>query len=207
MEIGFHTFSSGKQYVFIKHGKSRIFLRNILFLVNARNTKEIAIVREWGAHIKKSWEPPKGQMEWKEFADSGVRAGDTISPQILTQFQKEGVLREMVEEAKIYTSEIKHLTKLPIAYEQEWVDSKLPHARFQYQFWYATTTPAVMLEAQKRMHTLVKHKDDWKFILPDDITEKDDIQWWNPETDGWGCIRGEFSKKMTTLYFDFIQTF
>jgi hypothetical protein len=205
MEIGFHTFPNGKQYAFIKHGKSRTFLRNILFLTNVKNPKEIAIVHEWGSPVKYSWEPPKGQMEWKEFAESGIKAGSIISQSTLTMFQKEGVIREMVEEAKIFPSEIKHLTKLPIAYEQDWPESKLPHAHFQYQFWHASTTHSVMIKAQKRIQTLVKHID-WKHLLPADVTEKDAIQWWNPDSDGWDLIRGEFSKKMTTLYFDFIKS-
>jgi hypothetical protein len=56
-----------------------------------------------------------------------------------------------------------------------------------------------MLEAQKRIKILVEN-EDWKGILPSDITEKDAIRWWKPE-DGWDMIRGGFSKKMTALYF------
>lgn len=201
MGIGFHRFPNGKQYVFVTDAKgARIFLRNIIIISNEKNPAEIAIVREWGARSNKgTWEPPKGQMEWKEFSESGVVSGNSLSAASLTGFQRRGVLREMVEEAKIYPSEIKHLKKLPLVYQQEW--EGLKNSYFAYQFWHATISNATMLEAQKRIATLVAHASDWKRILPADVTEKDAIKWWNPERDGWDAIRGEFSKKMTKLYF------
>ena len=206
MEIGFHTFPSGKQYAFFKEdGKAPCFLRNILFLAMPGDPTTIAIVREYGASTDRGvWEPPKGQMEWKEFAAAGVKAGARITPARLTQFQRAGVLREMVEEAKILPREIHGLTKLPILYRQQWTDDYKPReftADFCYQFWHATTSPETLLEAQERMATLVANPD-WKHILPADMTEKDAIQWWNPDRDGWAPIRGAFSKKMTQLYFD-----
>ena len=209
MEIGFHAFPSGKQYAFFKEdGKAPCFLRNILFLSHPDDPSTIAIVREFGAHTERAvWEPPKGQMEWKEFAAAGVKAGARITPARLTQFQRAGVLREMVEEAKILPREIHGLTKLPILYRQRWTDDYKPSeftADFCYQFWHATVTPETLLEAQHRMATLVSNPD-WKHILPADMTEKDAIQWWNPNRDGWDPIRGAFSKKMTQLYFNAIK--
>ena len=207
MKIGFHTFppSDGKkekQYVFLEAADgSKTFLRNILILKNASDKDKIAIVHEWGAGPKHSWEPPKGQMEWKEFSESGVKAGSTISEKTLSAHQRRGVLREMVEEAKFLPSEIQDLQKLPLVYKQEWVDSGLKNAHFMYQFWTATATPKAMFEAQARMKTLTDDPD-WKAMLPADMTEKDAVEWWNPEKDGWEKIRGAFSKKMTLLYFN-----
>ena len=206
MEIGFHTFASGKQYAFFKEdGNAPCFLRNILFLTTSGDPTTIAIVREFGSQTDRGvWEPPKGQMEWKEFATAGVKAGSILSPSRLTQFQRAGVLREMVEEAKILPREIRGLTKLPILYRQRWTDDYKPakfEADFCYQFWHATVTPETLLEAQERMAALVSNPD-WKHLLPADMTEKDAIQWWNPDRDGWEKIRGAFSKKMTQIYFD-----
>lgn len=202
MKIDYHTFPSGKQYVFLEDedGK-KTFLRNILILKNAADLERIAIVHEWGGAPTKSWEPPKGQMEWKEFAESGVRSKSTISEKDLTTHQRRGVLREMVEEAKFLPSEIQDLTKLPLVYKQTWPESGLKNAYFMYQYWTATATPAAMSEAQKRMKMLTDNLD-WKAMLPADMTEKDAVEWWNPEKDGWDKIRGAFSKKMTLLYFN-----
>ena len=207
MKIGFHTFppSEGKkekQYVFLEAADgSKTFLRNILILKNASDEDKIAIVHEWASGPTHSWEPPKGQMEWKEFSESGVKAGSEISEKELTKEQRRGVLREMVEEAKFLPSEIQGLQKLPLVYKQEWVDSGLKNAHFMYQYWTATATPKAMYEAQARMKTLTDDPD-WKAMLPADMTEKDAVEWWNPEHDGWNKIRGAFSKKMTLLYFN-----
>jgi hypothetical protein len=201
MKIGYHTFPSGKQYVFLEEGGERTFLRNLLILKNSRDPSQIAIVHEWGAGPTKSWEPPKGQMEWKEFHESGVRAGAIISESALSTHQRRGVLREMVEEAKFLPSEISDLTKLPLVYKQAWPESGLKNAFFMYQYWSATATPEAMLEAQRRMAELVADPD-WKEMLPADATEKDAVAWWNPDRHGWDKIRGAFSKKMTRLYFN-----
>lgn len=202
MKIGYHTFPSGKQYVFLEaEDGARTFLRNILILKNAADPDRIAIVHEWGGTPTKSWEPPKGQMEWKEFSESGVKSGSTLSEKNLTAHQRRGVLREMVEEAKFLPSEIQDLTKLPLVYKQAWPESGLKNAHFMYQYWTAHATPAAMFEAQRRMKTLLSDPD-WKAMLPADMTEKDAVEWWNPEKDGWDKIRGAFSKKMTLLYFN-----
>jgi len=198
MEIGFHTFPGGKQYTFI-NAPTPVFLRNIIFLKNLRNPREVAIVHEWGMAKKGRWEPPKGQMEWKELHATGIRPGTVLSWSQLYTHMRKGVLREMMEEAHVLPSEITGFRRLPQTYRQAWPESGIPGAQFMYQFWEANMSPRTLLEAQKRIQNLV-HNADWKKILPSDITEKDAIQWWKPE-DGWEPIRGGFSKKMTALYF------
>jgi hypothetical protein len=198
MEVGGYTFASGKTYAYIRSPDESItFLRNILFIKNSADPRKIAVVHEWGSKAAASWEPPKGQMEWKEF--KGVKKGARLSPAQLTRFQREGVLRELAEEAKILSSEIRGLTKLPFAYTQAWPESGLPQAHFMYQFWEAQTTPTILLEAQRRLD-LLRANPDWRFMLPADNSEKDAVKWWAP-SEGWGIIYGSFSKKMTQLYF------
>lgn len=197
MELGFHTFPSGKRYAYmIKDGK-HVFIRNIIFLTRGEN---IVLVREWGApsdmHV---WESPKGQMEWSEFASSGIRAGSKQSHAVMMKCMKKAMLREMVEEAKVMPSEIKHMLPLPLQYEQEWLKCDLKNSKFLYQFW--TAELASLSPAQNRMKTLVDNPD-WKGILPADLTEKDAVKWWKP-ADGWSHIRNGFSKKMMKQYFDF----
>lgn len=208
IELGFHTFpSSGKKYAYVKPPgvSGPIFLRNILFLTPPGDPHTIAIVCEMGSHGGNgTWEPPKGQMEWKEIADSRFKSGGRITPTELFKYMRLGALREMTEEAKLLVSEIQNLHRLPIQYTQEWKESKVPGAAFMYQFWKATVRPGAMLEAQKRLKTLVANPD-WIKILPSDMCEKQGIKWWNPSRDNHKLIRGSFSNTMTQMYFAFLE--
>ena len=203
MEIDYHTFPSGKSYAYIKTPTGqKVFQRNILFLHNSENPAQIALVHEFGKRTDRAaWEPPKGQMEWKEFAAEGVKRGDPMTIKKLERFQRDGVCRELTEEAKILPSEIKGLKRLPYAYKQEWPESGLKDAHFMYQYWQAHATPETLFEAQKRLDVLKADKD-LKAMLPPDNAEKDAVRWWSPKSkDGWEIIYGDFSKKMTQCYF------
>lgn len=199
MEICKHTFSSGKSYVYVKTPQGPIFLRNILFLVNGL---QIAVVRSWGGGDSKHvWEPPKGQMEWKEFG-SESESCVSVTQQQLFRHAKHGVLREMSEEANLCPSEIRNLHPLPLAYTEDWKECGIPNAKFSYQYWQAELSESAMKKARQRMAVL-RRNPEWQHILPADMTEKDDICWWSPSTGGWDMIRGKFSEKMTRLYFKF----
>lgn len=201
MEVNYHKFPSGKSYAYVQTPSGqKVFLRNILFLHNTTNPSQIALVHDYNKRTQKAaWEPPKGQMEWKEFAAEGVKPGDRINPRTLERYQRDGVCRELTEEAKILPSEITGLKCLPYAYKQSWPESGLKDAFFIYQYWQAKTTPKQLLEAQKRLDILKADKD-LAAMLPPDNVEKDAIRWWNPRN-GWEIIYGDFSKKMTQGYF------
>ena len=209
MEIGFHTFPSGKQYVYVKTPGAakapRVFLRNIIFLRRASKPSEIALVHEWGAPSDVEWEPPKGQMEWKEFSASGVAPGSIIQSKTLANYMREGVLREMSEEAKIMPQEITNLRALRLSYEQVWRKASTPDspAQFRYQFWQAEIADSIMLEAQARMKALVDHPE--LHTLPPDVKEKDAIVWWDVTKPDWSMIRESFSKKMTSMFVDYVK--
>jgi len=197
MELGFHKFQSGKRYAYAKIDGNPVFLRNIIFLTKG---KHIVLVREWGARSERNvWEPPKGQMEWAEFASSGIKPHSKQPINVVYACMKKALVREMVEEAKVMPSEIKHFRRMPIHYTQTWPECELPNASFLYQFWTAELDS--LAPAQKRMRTLVANPD-WKLLLPADVTEKDAVMWWSPST-GWECIRNGFSKKMMEMYFEF----
>lgn len=211
MKLGFHTFPSGKQYAYVQpRNAGPIFLRNIVFLTpSATDLRTIAIVCEMGSHGGRgTWEPPKGQMEWKEFADSGFKSGQHISPDILFKYMRRGVLREMTEEAKLLPSEIQNLRRLPVVYKQEWAGVGAgagAGAEFMYQFWHAVVKPGAMIMAKKRIATLVKNPD-WIKILPPDMCEKQDVQWWNPDKNDPRMIRGAFSNTMTRMYYAYLDS-
>lgn len=199
MEIGFHRFASGKKYAFVKKDDAPIFLRNIIFIQNQNNPSQIAIVREWGGTNTHTWEPPKGQMEWKEFDDASLKPNTTVPPSKLFQVMKIGMLRELGEEAKILPRDLKNLKRLEKVYVQDWPESGIKKAKFVYQFWQANIRSEAMLEAQARMEFLCTHPD-LAAMLPKDMCEKDAVGWWSP-AEGWTKIRGGFSKKMTELYY------
>ena len=202
MEIGFHKFPSGKKYAYWKDNGKPVFLRNIIFLVNEANKHQVAIVREWGAPSNSNvWEPPKGQMEWKEFEDLGVKPNTVLSKAVVAREMRKGVLREMCEEAKVHPRDIHGLKKMPLFHRQPWPESKVPNAEFMYQFWTATINDNTLQEAHKCLQDLVAHPD-WKDILPNDLSEKDNITWYSPgKNDHY--IRGGFSKKMIDIYYSY----
>lgn len=197
MKVGYQTFPSGKKYAFVREGDKRFFLRNIAFLRHA-SQPHIVIVREWGSKSDTAaWEPPKGQMEWKEFSEVGVRTEQSISVLKLVSLMKEGVLREIAEEAKIMPNEITNLQYIPMSYKQAWPKAG-PDAFFRYQFWEGVV--GNLKPAQERLKTLVSHPD-WVQMLPADVSEKDKVVWWSPtdpKTRHW--IRGEFSGSMVNYY-------
>lgn len=198
MKVGYQTFPSGKKYAFIREGDKRFFLRNIAFLRHASNPLQIVVVRDWGSHSEiGAWEPPKGQMEWKEFSEAGVQPEKSLSVNKLVEIMKDGILREIAEEAKIMPSEIKNLHYIPVSYKQEFPKAG-KEAFFRYQFWEGTVHDLQL--AKKRLNSLVKNPD-WVSMLPEDVSEKDKVAWWSPantKTRNW--IRGEFSGSMVDYY-------
>jgi 8-oxo-dGTP pyrophosphatase MutT (NUDIX family) len=200
MIIDYKQFPSGKQYACIRDGKSLCFLRNIAFLHPPGDPTTIVTVREWGSTTDVGmWEPPKGQMEWKEFAAKGFRKGQRITTPQLVAAMREGLLRELSEEAKILPSEIRDFQLLPMSYSEAFPAAG-PHAEFRYQFWTGVVTRTDFTKAEKRMADLVGHPDIWDTVTPDK-KEKDAVAWWSPKTPGaWKRIRGAFSGTMTRMY-------
>jgi hypothetical protein len=135
--------------------------------------------------------------------ESNIQPGTRISEQRLTGFLQKAALREMVEESHIFSTQIRNFTRLPLSYQQDWPESNISGAKFMYVFWKGTIQSHIVTKAKKRIQDLVSNPE-WKALLPKDVCEKDDIMWWNPKN-GWDSIRAGFSKKMTRMYFDFIQ--
>jgi hypothetical protein len=202
MEVSYYRFPSGKEYTYVLENSKPIFLRNIIFLRNVHDPKTIAIVHEWGKKDNR-WEPPKGQMEWKEYSDLNIQPNTVLSlPQIQTQMRK-GILREMTEESYILLKEVKDFHMLPLSYIQDWPESGIKGAKFMYQYWTASITEDIMNKAKERLRAIVSNPD-LKLILPPDVCEKDAIEWWSP-TKGWKKIRSGFSQKMTRLYYKYVH--
>ena len=199
--IGYHKFPSGKEYLYIQRPSGeRVFIRNILFIHPVGDDKTIAVVHEWGKNPKKEYEPPKGQMEWKE-AKGAIRNKGVPATKLATMM-KAAVIREIGEEAKFLKSELKDVHQIALEYEQSFEGAPLKTDRFSYQFWKATVTEASMKKAQARVQELVDNPEHTKTLKPD-LREKDGLIWWNPSSpEKWSMIRGGFSKTMTHQYYD-----
>jgi hypothetical protein len=203
--IGYHTFSSGKEYLYIHQPSGeRVFIRNILFIHPANDPKTIAMVHEWGKNPKKEYEPPKGQMEWKEAKMYGALPNKSVTEKQLITMMKAAVIREIGEEAKFTKQELKQVTLLPLVYEQSFKGAPLSTDRFRYQFWSAIVSEASMKKAQARVQELVDNPEHTKTLKPD-LREKDGLIWWNPSSpEKWSMIRGGFSNNMTHQYYDYV---
>lgn len=182
-----------------------MFLRNIVFLTTATDPSTFVIVHEWGMPQKGRWEPPKGQMEWKEFQDANVKPGSVVSKSQLATHMRKAALREMIEESYILPKDVDNFRMLPLSYRQDWPESGLPGVQFMYVYWAGTIKKPVVTHARKRILEVVRNPE-WKAVLPPDLCEKDDMMWWNP-TDGWDTIRTGFSKKMTRMYIEYITKY
>ena len=199
--INYHKFPSGKEYLYIHQPSGeRVFIRNILFIHPADDEGTIALVHEWGKNPKKEYEPPKGQMEWKEAKMYGAIPNQQVTELNLMKMMKAAVIREIGEEAKFLKSELKHVRTLPLVYEQTFKGAPLKTDRFRYQFWTATVSDASMKRAQERIQKLLDDPEGTKLLKPD-LREKDGLIWWKP-SDGWDKIRSGFSNNMTHQYYD-----
>ncbi len=198
--LDYQRFPSGKQYACVRDGKTKTFLRNIAFLHTASDKRRIVLVHEWDYPMRREWEPPKGQMEWKEFAAEGYKKGQTISAKELVAAMREGVLREVAEEAKIPHTHIRSLHPIELSYTEPFPDAG-PHAFFRYQFWEGIVTADAVEAAQKTIERIVANPEV-QAKLPADKKEKDAVGFWKPTVaSDWDKIRGAFSGTMTRMYY------
>jgi hypothetical protein len=205
MEFVLHSqqFKSGKEYAcVVNQDGTKTFLRNIAFLHAPRAPQRIVVVHEWDHPMDKEWEPPKGQMEWKEFKAAGYRRGQRVDAQAMLNAMRAGVLREVAEEAKIPATAIRNLHVLPFAYTAPFPEAGAK-AKFRYQFWSGEVTAAGVAEAQKRMERIVG-SPAVQARLPADKKEKDAVGFWEPKADNQGQIRGAFSGEMTRMYYEWL---
>ncbi len=208
MKVTLHSqqFPSGKDYAcIVAEEGTKIFLRNIAFLHAPRNPRKIVLVHEWDFPMDKEWEPPKGQMEWKELKGAGFRRGQRVEVGDLWKAMRDGVSREVAEEAKIPAAAIRNLHVLPIAYTGAFAEAG-EGAKFRYQFWSGEVTAAVVAEAQKRLERIVGNPDV-QARLTADKKEKDAVGFWEPGhgKECWGRIRGAFSGTMTRMYYEWLR--
>ncbi len=197
-------FPSGKDYACLRNADgTKTFLRNIAFLHAPKNPHKIVLVHEWEYPMTEEWEPPKGQMEWKELKSAGFRRGQKVETEQLLKAMREGVCREVAEEAKIPASAIHNLHVLPVAYTGQFKEAGRG-ALFRYQFWTGEVSAATVAAAQKKLERIVGNPAV-QAKLAADKKEKDAVGFWEPTNQGsWGRIRGAFSGEMTRIYYEWL---
>lgn len=201
--LDFQQFPSEKKYAYLRgEDGTKTFLRNIAFLHAPRNPYKIVVVHEWDYPMNREWEPPKGQMEWKEMKD--FRKGQEVTVEQLLKAMREGICREIAEEAKIPTAALRNLHVLPLAYTEPFAKAG-KDANFRYQFWTAEVTAETVRLAQRKIGRIVASPAA-QARLTADKKEKDAVGFWEPDTkDDWGKIRGAFSGTMTSMYYEWIR--
>ncbi len=201
-------FPSGKDYACLRTANgTKTFLRNIAFLHAPRNPRRIVLVHEWDFPMESEWEPPKGQMEWKELSGAGFRKGQRVGAEALLAAMRDGVCREVAEEAKIPATKIRNLHVLPLSYTEAFKGAGAG-AFLRYQFWTGEVTAATVAAAQKTLERIVGNPDV-QAKLTADKKEKDAVGFWEPPTSpaapAWGRIRGGFSGTMTRMYYEWLR--
>lgn len=168
------AFAPHKRYFYVEHPTEgwRVYLRACCFLhesgVPFQKERFLVVKRFDGDPKRKTWEPPKGQMEGKD----GLRHPNTPILKLL----EENVQREVEEEAKI--REILHLRHTGLVLQSQEKDYPKNHY-FQYHVFQGMVRPEVIQDAAAEFKWLHEHPTYWA-RLRKDKREKDDIAWFSP---------------------------
>jgi len=178
-----------KRYFYVEHPTEgwRVYLRACTFLHEAGvpfdQARFLVVKRYEGDTHKKTWEPPKGQMEGK----------DTNPKTPVLKLLQQNVYREVAEEAKVRKLiNLRHTGKVLQSQEPDYPANHY----FQYHCFQAFVTSDEIAAAAKEFEWLNEHKDLWE-KMPKDVREKDALAWFNPrETQ----MMGRWSPTLVAMY-------
>ena len=178
-----------KRYFYVEHPTEgwRVYLRACTFLHEAGvpfdQSRFLVVKRYEGDPKKKTWEPPKGQMEGK----------DTHMRTPVLKLLQQNVYREVAEEAKVRRlMNLRHTGKVLQSQEPDYPKNHY----FQYHCFQAFVTSDEVDSAAKEFEWLNEHKDLWE-KMPKDVREKDALAWFNPrETQ----MMGRWSPTLVAMY-------
>lgn len=185
------AFAPHKRYFYVEHPTEgwRVYLRACCFLheegVPFQKDRFLVVKRFDGDPKKKTWEPPKGQMEGKD----GLRHPNTPILKLL----EENVQREVEEEAKI--REIRGLRHTGLVLQSQEKDYPKNHF-FQYHVFQGMVRPEVIQDAAAEFKWLHEHPTYWA-RLRKDKREKDDIAWFSPKHTQ---MMGRWSPSIIVMY-------
>ena len=168
------AFAPHKRYFYVEHPQEgwRVYLRSCAFLHEAGvafdKERFLVVKRTGGEPGKKSWEPPKGQMEGKD-------AGRSRLP--LLKLLEENVRREVEEEAKLQKLlALRHTGMVLQGQEPDYP----PNHYFQYHIFQAFVPTEELASAVSQFEWIQQHPDAFARFRSDK-REKDGISWFDPK--------------------------
>jgi 8-oxo-dGTP pyrophosphatase MutT (NUDIX family) len=182
-------FAPHKRYFYVEHEEEgwRVYLRACTFiheLGKPFNAKRFIVVKTTDADPKKkSWEPPKGQMEGK----------DTDPKKSIYDNLLENVHREVEEEAKI--SELRHLHHTGLVFQGTEKDYP-ENTYFQYHVFQAYVSPAQLDKADAEFSWIQEHPLAFARFKKDK-REKDALSWFHPTHTK---MMGRWSPSIVAMY-------
>ena len=197
----FRRFNKVYAYVALPDSDTWVFLRTAALLEvemppHLRGEEpQFILVHDVGNTKKRSWDPPKGQVEYKEFEAIKTRYR---SPKTrLHALLREGIGREVEEESKIKIADVRDLTELDLVVGGHHAD--LPnHFHYQYHLFEGRISYKTYLKAERALERL-RNTPALAIGLPKDVLEKDRIALWKP-SDGLGMVLEGDPQKIMRLY-------
>lgn len=180
-----------KRYFYVEHPTEgwRVYLRACCFLheegVSFQKNRFLVVKRFGGDAGKKTWEPPKGQMEGKD----GLRHPKKPVLRLL----EENVEREVEEESKIRM--IHQLRHTGLVLQSQEKDYPKNHY-FQYHVFQGFVPTQEIMNAAAEFRWLHEHPAYWSRLRADK-REKDDIAWFSPKHTQ---MMGRWSPSLVAMY-------
>jgi 8-oxo-dGTP pyrophosphatase MutT (NUDIX family) len=184
------SYAPHKRYFYVEHPTEgwRVYLRSAAFLYEANvpfdKTHFLVVKRTGGDTDKKTWEPPKGQMEGKD-------AGKKLVP--IKKLLEENIRREVSEEAKIF--KLLHLQHTGMVLQGVEGDYP-PNTYFQYHVFQAFVPKRELLEAFGQFDWIQGHPLAFARFRSDK-REKDALGWYDGENTK---MMGKWSPTLVDMY-------
>jgi 8-oxo-dGTP pyrophosphatase MutT (NUDIX family) len=200
IRIGAHDFKRfNKVYAYVALPKSDIwvFLRTAILLeVIGLDKQYYVIVHDVDKSVKHGWDVPKGQVEYKEFLEIKSQFRSPLTG--LYGLLKEGIARELEEEAKISLDDVIDLRLVPdlvVAGKHK----DLPnHFHYQYHIFEGKIHYSFFEKAKKELDRL-RMNPTLTLDMSKDMIEKDNIMLWSPSKGLSNIIEGD-PQKIVNLY-------
>ena len=186
-------YDPAKTYAYVEHPTEgwRVYLRSCCFIIEKPkegciDPSTFIVVKTTGKPATgKVWEPPKGQMEYK---DMSKHPKDS-----LMRLLRENVQREVAEESRIeHLQGLRHTGMVFQGREPDYP----PNHFFQYHLFQALVTPTEWMRAQQTLEWYREHPLAFA-RLRRDKKEKDTIDWYSPSNHK---LMGRWSPSIVALY-------
>jgi len=205
IRIGAHDFKRFNKvyaYVALPKAEIRVFLRTAIFLEVIgldSDKKHYVLVHDVGKSGKHTWDVPKGQVEYKEFMDIKSKFRSPITG--LHSLLKEGIRRELEEEAKISIDDVINLREIPNLVVAGKHKDLPEHFHYQYHIFEGKVHYKFFEKAKQQLDRL-RNNPILTIDMPKDVIEKDNITLWTTSEGFDKIIEGD-PMKIVTLYMSY----